>query len=82
MILSPPIPWALVPNGAVVLHLGVPRTVLVAPGPHGGDGVWLEGSPIPWYVAPGTTVQLVLLDESDVVAALAAAGLNPEIIEE
>jgi hypothetical protein len=83
MKLSAPIPWSLVPAGAVVLlpdhtvrtvHAVltdklVPYTVL------------MEGLP-PRLVDPNATVELVILDETDAVATLAAAGLNPEIIKE
>lgn len=83
MNLSPPIPWRDVPRGAVVLY-GIPRRVLVkAPylGAHGLRSVLLEGVP-PFVVNDDAGVQLVLLDDADAVANLAAAGLNPEPIEE
>jgi hypothetical protein len=78
MNLSPPIPWRDVPTGAVVLLDGVPRTVLVDPGHAGMAGV--EGLPL--FRPETDTVQLVVLDDADAVATLAAAGLNPEPIEE
>lgn len=81
MKLSPPIPWSLVPDGAVVLWRDAPRRVLLGPGPN-GDAAWLEGLDVPMYVPPGSTTQLVELDEADAIANLAAAGLSPEIIDE
>ena len=80
MKLSPPIPWSLVPDGAVVLWRGAPRRVLLSPGPNGGVAV-LEGLNVPIYVLSGSMTQLVELDEADAVATLSAAGLNPEIID-
>lgn len=79
MIVSPPISWSLVPSGAVVLWRGVPRRVLLGPGPH-GDAAWLEGVDVPMYVPFGSMTQLVVIDEADAIANLTAAGLNPEII--
>jgi hypothetical protein len=78
MKLSAPIPWALVPVGAVVLaHDGVPRTVLV----NTSIVTMIEGLP-PRFPTSRETVQLVVLDEADAIATLTAADLNPEPIEE
>lgn len=86
MILSEPIPWHDVPVGAVVLLDGVPRTVLLNEPMYPsfpGDSrvVLVEGRIMPPTNSGLATVQLVMLDESDAVAALAAAGLNHEIID-
>ena len=80
MILSPPLPWGLVPAGAVVLIDGVPRTVLAAAHGTGLSTIFLEGLP-PRTVDPASYTQLVSLDDTDAIAAFAAAGLNPEVID-
>jgi len=83
MNLSPPIPWRDVPIGAVVLLHGIPRRVLVNCTMLDGAGsALLEGVPEMMIFSPADTVQLVLLDDADAVATLAAAGLHPEPIEE
>lgn len=91
MILSDPVPWSCVPVGAVVLDGDTPRAVLAnGPMPPMGRDIpeWiyadlrtvlLEGAR-PKEVRQIDTVQLVMLDESDAMATLAAAGLTPEII--
>lgn len=85
MNLSPPIPWRDVPVGAVVL-LDQPRTVLANTVDRHGlyCEVLIEGRAEPAHVeadGPNGLVQLVLLDDADAVATLAAAGLNPEPVE-
>lgn len=85
---SPPArQWAYVPAGSVVIWLGVPRTVLDNV-PFDGGGVvainrlvLLEG----WAEPIGVhgmldIVQLATLDDTDAVATLQAAGLNPIVI--
>ncbi len=80
MQLSAPIPWSLVPIGAVVMLDGAPRTLLSkTPGTGGVFTVLPEGLP-GGNVLDRDTVQLVMLDDTDAVATLAAAGLNPEEI--
>lgn len=71
------LPWSQVQPGMVVLLEGVPRTVLIADSWH---TFMVEGAP-PIYPEYGAMAELVLLDDADAVATLAAAGLNPEIIE-
>lgn len=91
MIVSPPLSWGSVPVGAVALIDGVPRTVLavrpVVTGEHlprqlTADllTVLIEGIP-PRTVKDTDLVQLAWLDDTDAIAALAAAGLNPEVID-
>lgn len=84
MKLSAPIPWSLVPAGAVVLLPGddTPRTVITVTSDRYGSMALLEGAATPRSAPPWERVQLVILDDTDAVAALAAAGLNPEIIGE
>ncbi len=82
MRLSAPIPWHLVPAGAVVMLDGAPRTVLANRSSRtftGGRELLVEGLR-PREVANDLTVQLVMLDAEDAVATLARAGLNPEEI--
>lgn len=82
---SPPArQWAYVPAGSVVIWLGVPRTVLdnvPFDGLTANRLVLLEG----WAEPIGVhgmldIVQLATLDDTDAVATLQAAGLNPIVI--
>ena len=82
MNVSPPIPWRDVPVGAVVLYGGTPRTVVANWENCGICLVLLEGDPGSHYPRADDTVQLVLLDDADAVANLAAAGLTIEPIGE
>ena len=80
MILSDPIPWCFVPPGAVVMLDG-PRTVLLNAVQLDGTGLaFVESMAEPMRYDHTQTVRLVMLDEGDALATLAAAGLNPEII--
>lgn len=87
MRLSPPVPWRDVPRGAVVLFGGVCRTVLAnRPSTHapGRERFLLLEGCAPSHAfsdGPYGTVQLVLLDEADAITTLAAAGLNPEVLD-
>lgn len=82
MIYHPPIPWALVTPGTVVL-CDVPRTVLANDALIDQPGlsyVCLEGWP-PIRISADLLAKPVTLDESDAMINLFATGLTPERIE-
>lgn len=85
MKLTDPLPWHLVPVGAQVLLYDddVPRTVLDS-GPYWFGGLWytlIEGELDTRLFRPDDTVRMVILEETDAVASLQAAGLTAEVIE-
>lgn len=85
MIVHPATWWQYIAVGTVVLIDGVPRRV-IANGPihptfpHDERVVLLEGCPPPPGILGVHLVQPVTLDDTDAMATLAAAGLNPEVL--
>jgi len=81
MIIHPAKPWWTVVAGDVVLIGGTPHTIIgTSFGVEPIGTAYVEGLP-PLHVAPYSYVQPVILEPSDAVATLAAAGLDPEIID-
>lgn len=88
MNISPPIPWHLVPVGAVVLDHDTPRTVLGNDPLEYGELLYFRLSPAeswravllegmaPLIARADITTNLVTLDDTDAAAVLAAAGLT------
>lgn len=87
MRLSPAVPWRDVMAGAIVLDHGIPRRVIDRSHfvPTGSIAFLLEGLDAPLVItdefAREPCVQLVLLEPADAIATLAAAGLNPEVLD-
>lgn len=74
-------PWSMVMPGMVVRWRDVDRMVSHIIDTRSGCLAWLEGLEMPVPATPDQVAQVVTLGEADAVATLAAAGLNPEIIE-
>ncbi len=81
MIVGPPIPWHLVPVGAVALIDGTPRTVLVNLVTGDACLVFLEGG-APLTVHRGAPTNLVTLDDIDAIGNLINAGFTIEPVRE
>lgn len=73
----PPIPWADVRPGTVIMFNGIPRTVIMNMPNSVTRTVLIEGVPAPLTMVPTFFVQPVELDETDAIGALHAADLNP-----
>lgn len=80
----PPVPlWSVEPGTVVLDATGTPRTVVGnVPEDRGTNLLLLEGDPRPHYYADSTMVTPVVLDDTDAIGTLFAAGLNPTPIGE